>query len=98
MADLGEIVAQLERVLGPAAGAPVALDGGITNRNFRLRFGDRDCVLRLPGKDTGLLGIDREAERLAVRAGRPPGDRPGGDRLRDRLSRHRVPRRRADRA
>jgi thiamine kinase-like enzyme len=65
MADLGEIVAQLERVLGPATGTPVALDGGITNRNFRVRFGDRDCVLRLPGKDTGLLGIDREAERLA---------------------------------
>ena len=42
------------------------LDGGITNRNFRVRFGERDCVLRLPGRDTELLGIDRAAERLAT--------------------------------
>jgi thiamine kinase-like enzyme len=66
MADLGELVQRLERVLGPAGGEPVALEGGITNHNFRVRFGDRECVLRLPGKDTGLLGIDREAELLAA--------------------------------
>jgi thiamine kinase-like enzyme len=41
------------------------LEGGITNRNFRLRAGDSEYVLRLPGKDTGLLEIDREAERAA---------------------------------
>ena len=41
------------------------LEGGITNRNFRITFGGRDCVLRLPGKDTQLLGISRAAERLA---------------------------------
>ena len=38
---------------------------GITNRNFRVRLGQRDYVLRLPGKDTELLGISREAERIA---------------------------------
>jgi thiamine kinase-like enzyme len=65
MPDLGEIVERLEHELGPAGAGPTPLDGGITNRNFRIRFGDRECVLRLPGKDTGLLGIDREAERLA---------------------------------
>lgn len=65
MPGLAEIVALLERDLGSVAGEPVALQGGITNRNFRVRFGDRDCVLRLAGNDTGLLGIDREAERLA---------------------------------
>jgi thiamine kinase-like enzyme len=65
MPDLGEIVEQLERELGPADGAPEPLEGGITNRNFRVRFGGRECVLRLPGRDTALLGIDREAERLA---------------------------------
>ncbi|HEY5428519.1 MAG TPA: phosphotransferase [Solirubrobacteraceae bacterium] len=42
------------------------LDGGITNRNFRVSFGARDCVLRLPGRDTELLGIDRGAERIAT--------------------------------
>lgn len=65
MADLGTIVTQLELELGPAAGPPVPLEGGITNRNYRVRFGDRECVLRVPGRDTNLLGIDREAERLA---------------------------------
>jgi thiamine kinase-like enzyme len=62
----GDIVAGLEAQLGRAAGPPEPLDGGITNRNFRVRFGTRDCVLRLPGASTGLLGIDREAERLAT--------------------------------
>jgi thiamine kinase-like enzyme len=65
MADLGAIVKQLEPELGVAAGPPVPLAGGITNRNYRIRFGERECVLRVPGRDTSLLGIDREAERLA---------------------------------
>jgi thiamine kinase-like enzyme len=65
MADLRAIVTQLELDLGPAAGPPVPLEGGITNRNYRVRFGERECVLRVPGRDTNLLGIDREAERLA---------------------------------
>ena len=43
----------------------MALGGGITNRNFRVRFGGTDYVVRLPGKDTALLGIDRETERIA---------------------------------
>ncbi|MFL5768671.1 MAG: phosphotransferase, partial [Chloroflexota bacterium] len=43
------------------------LDGGITNRNYRVHFGGDDYVVRLPGKDTNLLGIDREAERLATK-------------------------------
>jgi thiamine kinase-like enzyme len=33
-----------------------------------VRLGGRDCVVRLPGKDTELLGIDREAERAATAA------------------------------
>ena len=60
------IVAHLELSLGAAAGrASASSSGGITNRNFRVTFGGDDYVVRLPGKDTGLLGIDREAERLA---------------------------------
>jgi thiamine kinase-like enzyme len=66
MADLDRIVDRLAHRLGTAGGEPVPLDGGITNRNFRIRFGTRDCVLRLPGRDTDLLGIDRRAERLAT--------------------------------
>jgi thiamine kinase-like enzyme len=65
MADLQAIVGALESRLGASSGPPVPLDGGITNRNYRVRFGERDYVVRLPGKDTELLGISREAERIA---------------------------------
>ncbi len=44
---------------------PAPLEGGITNRNYRAELGEREYVIRLHGKDTGLLGISREAERLA---------------------------------
>ena len=65
MAELTAILDRLAGRLGTVGGEPVPLDGGITNRNFRVRFGERDCVLRLPGRDTELLGIDRGAERMA---------------------------------
>jgi thiamine kinase-like enzyme len=61
-------LAALARELGPPESPPVPLVGGITNRNYRLRWAGRDCVLRLPGKQTALLGIDRVAERDATRA------------------------------
>ena len=67
MPDLNELVARLETELGLAAGPPVPLSGGITNRNYRITLGGRDCVLRLPGQDTQLLGIDRAGERLAAK-------------------------------
>ena len=60
--ELTEVVARVAALLGPREGAVQALDGGITNRNFRVRFGGTDYVVRLPGKDTSLLGIDRKAE------------------------------------
>jgi thiamine kinase-like enzyme len=59
------IVAELEPALGPRAGEPVPLGGGITNRNYRVRLGPTEYMVRLPGKDTALLGIDRAAERIA---------------------------------
>ncbi len=65
MSEVSEIVAALEEDLGEPEGAPQPLEGGITNRNYRARLGGRDYVIRLPGKDTGKLGIDREAERSA---------------------------------
>ncbi len=60
--ELTEVIARLSALLGPREGAVRPLDGGITNRNFRVVFGGTDYVVRLPGKDTNLLGIDREAE------------------------------------
>ena len=62
--------------LGVAEGEPVALDGGITNRNYRVRFGGREYVVRLPGKDTALLGISRDAERIANAAAATLGIAP----------------------
>jgi thiamine kinase-like enzyme len=58
----------LERALGPHTGSPVALDGGITNRNLQMCFGGALYVVRLCGKETGLLGIDRDSEVRATRA------------------------------
>ncbi len=55
----------LETKLGPAESAAVPLGGGQTNSIYRVRFAGRDCVVRLPGKDTALLGIDRDTELAA---------------------------------
>src|SRR5918996_5428427 len=65
--ELTEAVARLSALLGPRLGGVLLLEGGITNHNFRVNFGGTVYVVRLPGKDTGLLGIDREAERLATK-------------------------------
>lgn len=44
------------------------LDGGLTNRNYRLDGDGESFVLRMPGKDTALLGIDRACEAACSRA------------------------------
>ena len=75
-AELAAALAALEPLIGAAESEPAALDGGITNRNFRLRAGGRDVVVRLPGKDTELLGIDRAAERVATEAAAGAGVGP----------------------
>jgi thiamine kinase-like enzyme len=43
------------------------LGGGITNRNFKVETDGRRFVLRIGGRDTELLGIDRSAEHAASR-------------------------------
>jgi thiamine kinase-like enzyme len=73
---LETVLAGLEGELGPRHGEPVSLDGGITNRNLRVQFGEHDAVVRLPGKETELLGIDREAERVATAAAASVGVGP----------------------
>ena len=76
MADLNDILQRLEPSLGPRSGTPEPLDGGITNRNFRATLGGREYVIRQPGKDTALLGIDRGAERVAADAAAELGIAP----------------------
>jgi thiamine kinase-like enzyme len=52
------------------------LTGGMTNANFLADFGDEQVVVRIPGKNTGQLGIDRgfeaQANRLAAGIGVAP--------------------------
>ena len=67
---------RLTGALGDLDGEPAPLEGGITNRNFRARFGADEVVVRLPGKDTALLGIDRRAEAEANRCAAAAGVAP----------------------
>ena len=66
----------LNDVLGPPEGDAQVLGGGITNHNLRVRYGGRDLVVRVAGKDTSLLGIDRECERKATAAAAATGIGP----------------------
>jgi thiamine kinase-like enzyme len=63
--ELLRIVQKLAPELGEAEGEPRPLEGGITNRNYLVTLGGNRYVIRVPGKDTSLLGIDRDAEREA---------------------------------
>ncbi len=49
---------------------------GITNRNFKVDIGGASFVVRLSGKDTDLLGIDRAAENEAASAAAAAGVAP----------------------
>jgi thiamine kinase-like enzyme len=74
--DLAEILAVLEPELGPLSGEPEVLSGGITNRNVKVRLGERDYVLRICGRDTEVLSIDRDTEVAATRAAHAAGVAP----------------------
>jgi thiamine kinase-like enzyme len=63
--ELGRIVQRLSPKLGEPEGEPRPLEGGITNRNYLVVLSSGRYVIRVPGKDTSLLGIDRDAERKA---------------------------------
>jgi thiamine kinase-like enzyme len=76
---LEQIVQRLEPTLGPLSGQPEPLTGGITNHNYRVTLGGREHVIRVHGADTALLGIDREAERLASAAAATLGNAPALD-------------------
>ena len=73
---LAGIVALLEPDLGGLAGEPQVLSGGITNRNVRVRLGTGDYVLRICGRDTEILSIDRATEVAATRNAHAAGVAP----------------------
>ena len=76
MSDLKPFLDRLEPLLGPVEGEPEPLEGGITNRNYRATFAGSEHVIRLPGRDTELLGIDRAAEGAAASAAAEAGIAP----------------------
>src|SRR5262245_42023185 len=65
--ELDAVLAQVPALRGrPVAVQP--LDGGLTNRNYRVDAGGESFVVRIAGADTELLGIDREREVACCRA------------------------------
>jgi len=71
------VLEELSQRLWPGRSTSVTeLTNGITNANYLVDLGDEQVVVRVPGKDTGLLGIDRLAEvetgRLAASIGVGP--------------------------
>ena len=57
---------RLVALLGEPSGAAEKLAGGITNRNYRVRLGGGDYVVRITSPESALLGIDRRAEHAAA--------------------------------
>ena len=66
----------VERVWPGRDAAVEVLGGGITNRNFKVSVDGATYVLRIGGKDTELLGIDRRAEHEASLAAAAVGVGP----------------------
>jgi thiamine kinase-like enzyme len=66
--EMVEIDELLDRVPGWAGQVRTVtpLEGGITNRNFRVDLDGESFVARAPGEDTDLLGIDRDHELEAA--------------------------------
>src|SRR6266481_585109 len=62
----------IERILSQVPGWNAAealvtpLLGGITNQNYRVDIGGESFVLRIGGKGTHLLGIDRQRESICT--------------------------------
>jgi thiamine kinase-like enzyme len=76
MNEVVRIVQRLTPQLGEPEGEATPLTGGITNRNYRVRMGGADYVIRVPGKNTSLLEIDRRAEHDANQAAAKAGLAP----------------------
>jgi thiamine kinase-like enzyme len=66
----------VERVWPGETARIEVLGGGITNRNFKVEVGGGTFVLRIGGKDTALLGIDRSVEHAASRTAEALGLAP----------------------
>ncbi len=68
--------AGLEPLLGPPEAAPVPLGAGVTNHSLRARYGGRELVVHVAGRNAGLLGFDHACEREATAAAAAAGVGP----------------------
>jgi thiamine kinase-like enzyme len=74
---VADVVAEVLERLWPGRAATVeSLSGGITNANFKVDLGSEQVVVRVPGRNTELLGIDRRAEVAANRTAAAIGVAP----------------------
>ncbi|OGO61487.1 MAG: hypothetical protein A2032_06995 [Chloroflexi bacterium RBG_19FT_COMBO_49_13] len=62
---LEEAISRVPQWAGASDFSVIPLSGGITNNNFRIDLGGESFVLRIPGADTELLGINRDYEYAA---------------------------------
>jgi thiamine kinase-like enzyme len=67
---------RLAALLGERSGDAEELGGGITNRNYRVRLGGADYVVRVTSPESSLLGIDRRCEHAAALAAAALGVAP----------------------
>ena len=70
------LAAAVERVWPEGVSSWEVLGGGITNHNVKVTGPDGVVVLRVAGKETGLLGIDRAVEHAATVAAAKAGVGP----------------------
>ncbi|MGH3066080.1 MAG: phosphotransferase, partial [Gaiellaceae bacterium] len=73
---MSDLAAAVERVWPGKQTRVEVLGGGITNHNLEVEVDGERYVLRVAGKGTGLLGIDRAAELAATRAAAAVGVGP----------------------
>lgn len=73
---MSELEAAVERVWPGRDARVEVLGGGITNHNLKVEVDGERFVLRVAGKDTGLLGIDRHVELEATKAAAAAGIGP----------------------
>jgi thiamine kinase-like enzyme len=62
---LAEAISRVPQWAGVSDINSIPLGGGITNNNFRINVAGESFVLRIPGSDTELLGINRDYEYAA---------------------------------
>ena len=65
---MSDFAGAVERVWPGREARVEVLGGGITNHNLKVEVDGEAFVLRVAGKDTGLLGIDRTVELAATEA------------------------------